>query len=261
MPQHSHIRKGTAQPIGLERVSDEEWALYQTVIRTVRSAGHRFVLGGAFALATYTGQYRNTKDLDLFILPETRDAIVELLTQCGLQDYYDEEPYDRGWIYRAVCEGTIVDVIWTTANRHGTVDEAWLTRGPEIEIRGERVRIMPVEDLIWVKLYILHRDRCDWTDVLNLLYAAGPTLDWEHLLQRVGEDWRLLAGSLSVFAWMCPGRAASLPRWVWERLSLPAPVESSAPDVDRRRVDLLDTRPWFVPVLEPGEEPFSEPAA
>lgn len=258
MLQPDHPRRGAAQPIGLERVSDEEWVLYQTVIRTVRSAGHRFALGGAFALATYTGQYRNTKDLDLFILPESRDAIVELLRRLGLHDYYDELPYDRGWISRAVRDGTIIDLIWSTANRRATVDDAWLTRGPEVEIRGERVRVMPGEELIWVKLYILHRDRCDWTDVFNLLYAAGPTLDWEHLLGRVGEDWRLLAGVLSVFAWMCPGRAASLPRWVWEQVSLPAPVQGSAPDVERRRVDLLDTRPWFLPVLEPGEEPFSE---
>ena len=258
MEQRDGEHPAPARLMGLERVSHEEWKLYQTVIRAVRSAGHHFALGGAFALATYTGQYRNTKDLDLFILPETRDTVIELLTRLGLHDYYDEQAYDRGWIYRAASNGTIIDLIWSTANRRGTVDTAWLTRGPEVTIRGERVRVMPAEELIWVKLYILHRDRCDWTDVLNLLYAAGPTLDWEHLLQRVDEDWRLLAGGLSVFAWMCPGRAAALPRWVWERLQLPVPVEQSAPDVDQVRVNLLDTRPWFIPVLKHGEEPFAD---
>ena len=42
------------------------------------------------------------------------------------------------------------------------------------------------EELLWQKLYILQRDRCDWPDVLNLIYALGPLLDWEHLLEPPG---------------------------------------------------------------------------
>jgi len=133
----------------------------------------------------------------------------------------------------------------------------WLTRGPELNIRGERVRVLPAEELIAAKLYILHRDRCDWTDVLNLIYMVGPELDWEHLLHRLGDDWPLLAGAMHVFSWLCPGHCANLPPAIWDRLRMPRPEPGAHPLVDRQHVDWLDTRPWFRAVLEPGEEPFA----
>ena len=246
------------QPTGLEVIPDDQWALYQEVIRAVRATGEPFILGGAFASAAYSGVFRNTKDLDLFILPDSRDEVVAAVTRLGMADYYDELQYDRGWIYRATRDGFIVDLIWMMANRRAPVDQAWMTRGPELVIRGERLRVLPAEELIWAKIYIMHRDRCDWPDVFNLLHAEGPTLDWEHLIQRVGEDARLLAGALSTFAWLCPDRAAELPALVWRRLGLPAPEPAATHD-DRYRADLLDARPWLVATLAEGEEPFASP--
>jgi hypothetical protein len=74
-------------------------------------------------------------------------------------------------------------------------------------------------------------------------------LNWEMLLGRIGEDLPLLAGALSVYRWVAPGRAAELPDCVWERvgLSAAAPPPTGSRDYDKRRVDLLDRRPWFVP--------------
>jgi hypothetical protein len=93
--------------------------------------------------------------------------------------------------------------------------------------------------------------------VLNLLYCAGPDVNWEYLLSRIGEDTPLLAGALSVFRWMSPGRAQHLPEWLWQKVGLaPGGVSGEAPDYERRRMDLLDRRPWFAP-----ERARLEPAA
>ncbi len=238
-------RRSEVQTAWQAQIPDEQWSVYQRVLAEARARGLRYALGGAVALATYTGQWRNTKDLDLFILPAERDAVVEMLASLGLEDYFEREEYDRGWIYRTCLCETIVDVIWSMANRRAEVDEDWLTRGPSVELRGEVARVLPAEEVIWNKIYILHHDRCDWTDVLNLIYAVGPELDWQRLLDCLDPDERLLAGVMSVFAWLCPGRAAALPAWLWERLQLTAPQTGSAPEVDRQRVDLLDSRPWF----------------
>jgi len=235
-----------------EMIPDEQWSVYRRVIDGARTRGLRFALGGGLAVSTYTGRWRNTKDLDLYIRPQDREAMVETLRRAGLSDYYEQLPYDRNWIFRGYRDGTIVDVIWSLANYRAQVDEAWVTRGPEVIVRGERLRLLPPEEAIWSKLHVLQRDRCDWPDVLNLIYAVGPTLDWEHLLGRVGEDAPLLSGLLSVFTWLCPGRAQELPSWLWKRLRLPDPP-NPAPEVDRRRVNLLDSRPWFSPTLE-GDE-------
>src|SRR6185437_3416515 len=131
--------------------------------------------------------WRNTKDLDLYVGPAHKDEMIELLSALGFRDYYDEKPYDRWWIYRAVKDGTIIDVIWAMANHRQQIDDLWMS-GPEVTLRGRRMKVLPAEAMLWDKLYIMQRERCDWGDVLNLMYAAGPSVDWEMLLGRIGED-------------------------------------------------------------------------
>ena len=227
------------------RVPDEQWQVYRAVIRAARTRGLRFALGGAFGCAAYTGRWRNTKDLDLYVLPEDRTAMIEVLGQAGLADYYERQPYDRRWIYRGHREDTIVDVIWAMANQRARVDLKWFSAARPMRLREERVKVIPPEEMLWQKLYILQRERCDWPDVLNILYAVGPQLDWKHLLERLEADGPLLRGVLAVFAWLCPGRAAALPPWLWERLRTAPPAGRQAPDVDLERIALLDSRPWF----------------
>ncbi len=225
-------------------IPPDQWSIYRRVIEDARRHHVPFALGGAFALGAYTGQWRNTKDMDLYVQPRDRDAMLGVLARNGLSDYYTRLPYDRRWIYRSFTDNTIVDIIWSMANQRAQVDEIWITGGREVALNGESVRAIPAEELIWAKMYVLQRDRCDWPDVLNVIHAAGPSLNWSHLLDRVGEDWQLLRSILVLFAWIAPGRARTLPPWLWERVGLEGPA-SAADDVDQRRVNLLDSRPWF----------------
>lgn len=230
----------------IAQIPDEQWTVYQRVIRAAHERGIPFALGGAFALATHTGHWRNTKDLDFFVKPASSSPMIDLLADMGLNDYYEQVPYDRSWIYRAYEGDTIVDVIWAMANHRGTVDDHWLQAGPEVEARGERLQVLPAEEVLWNKLYILHRDRCDWPDVLNLIHMTGERLDWAHLLTRVGEDIPVLRGVLSLYSWLCPAGGSVAP-WVWERIQLPQPHADDPFAVDQLRVDWLDSRPWFGP--------------
>lgn len=228
-----------------ELIPDDQWRVYRNVIHGLRRRGIPFALGGAFALAAYTARWRNTKDLDLYILPQDREAVIDVITGAGLTDLYERLPYERHWIYRASRDDIIVDAIWGMANHKADVDPAWLTRGPTIALRGEPLRVLPAEELVWDKMYIVQRERCDWPDVLNLIDATCDGLDWEHLLHRTGPDTPLLAGVLTVFRWLCPGKALTLPAWIWPRLQMPPPENHQQPDVDCEAVRLLDTRPWF----------------
>ncbi|HYF39671.1 MAG TPA: hypothetical protein VD930_08295 [Gemmatimonadales bacterium] len=227
-----------------ERIPDPEWEVYHLAIREARRLGIPFAFGGAFALAVYTGSLRNTKDFDFYVRPEDRDAMVRALTAAGLEDYFDRLPYDRSWIYRGSRDDIIVDVIWAMANQRARVDDEWLTQGPEITIRGERLHPIPVEELIWSKLYVLQRERCDWGDVLNLLDAQASAVDWKRLLGRLGEDRPLLAGALALFAWLVPDRVDHVPVEVWSQLGVSRPGREPPGDLSAR-VKLLDSRPWF----------------
>ncbi len=228
-------------------ISPEEWSAYESALQVVSKAKVDFLLGGAFGLAVYTNRWRDTKDLDLLVLPRDRDAIVQALTDSGFVDYYEKCAYDRGWIYRATRDGFIVDVIWAMANRRAEVDSLWFERAPTISIQNEKLRIVPAEELLWHKLYVMQRERCDWPDVLNLLYAGGPTLDWQHLLNRLENDTQLLKAALIVFDWICPEVASELPDWLRQRLGLPD--HSTDEQIDgKRNVKLLDSRAWFAGV-------------
>jgi hypothetical protein len=232
-----------------ETISEEQWSVYQRVIARSRAAGLRFAVGGGLAVGVYTGRWRESKDIDFYVMPEDREIMQRILTEAGLVDYYDQLPYDRAWIYRSVQGKIIVDVIWSMANHKNDVDERWILRGPEVNIRGETIRIVPPEEMIWAKLYVLQRDRTDWPDVLNMLYAQRENLDWSHLLRRLGEDAPLLYAILTIFRWMCPNLAQELPVWLWQEAEKTGVPQSFSRENCRDRADLLDRRPWFSPVI------------
>jgi hypothetical protein len=200
------------------------------------------------------GGWRNTKDLDLYTTQSNTPALKALLAENGFEDYFEVLPYDRRWIYRAHRGNIIIDVIWAMANQRAQVDETWL-QGPEVDVAGEKLRLLAPEDSLWSKLYIIQKDRSDWTDCLNMLYGVGPRMDWSKLIRNVGSDLPLLAGLVSVFSWLAPDRARALPLWIWEDLRLRMPEEHLDDNALRQRVDFIDSRPWFYPLLRDPEDP------
>jgi hypothetical protein len=233
----------------LERLPPEQWLVYKTVMARARLRGVQFAVGGGFATMTYTGQWRNTKDIDLFVLERDKDKMIRILAECGLEDYYDQQAYERHWIYRSYKGEIIVDVIWAMANRRAAVDEGWF-EGPWIEADGERFQLVPAEETLWSKLYVLQRERCDWPDGLSLIHAMGTDLNWRRVLDRLDDDCPLLSALLSVFGWLCPDRARELPPWLWSELGIRQVLSDTHLDPDIDRASLLDSRPWLTPTQD-----------
>jgi hypothetical protein len=105
MNQIAKAEESRTNPTWASIVPDEQWRIYLEAIKATRKTGARFLLGGAFGLAGYTGRWRNTKDLDFFVLPSDKDKIIDALTKIEFEDYYSTLAYDRGWIYRAFGDG------------------------------------------------------------------------------------------------------------------------------------------------------------
>jgi hypothetical protein len=234
-----------------ERLPADEWEIYQPVLELANEIKLRFALGGGLAFSYYTRMWRNTKDMDLFVLPGSRNIAIDVLTRLGFSDYYDQVAYDRSWIYRGFRDGVIIDIIWQMANHRAEVDEGWL-KGPTAHIKGMPLQVIPVEELIFAKLYVLQRERCDWPDLLNLLFVQGAKLNWSHLRGALGDDLPLLIGLLQVFAWLCPHNAGTLSEPMRELMlhAITNANESPRCDHDARRPALLDSRPWFVPLVK-----------
>lgn len=218
-------------------IPPEQWTVYAGFITETARRRIPFAVGGGLAVSAYSDCLRNTKDMDVFILEKDSQEVVELSRELGFEEY-TEVPYDRTWSYRCSRDGYIIDFLWRMLNGRSSVHETWLTLGWNLLVRGVPVRLLPVEELIWSKLYILRIDRADWPDILGLLYARGADLDWERLLTNLGEDRLVLGGVVNLLRWLCPGRACRFPESIWAPMGL-VPPSSGGPEVDQDRVALF----------------------
>jgi hypothetical protein len=246
-------RGGFNEPEWTSLISGPQWEICKRAINALRAEKVDFLLGGAYGLAFYTGRLRDTKDADFFILPEHAPRAAAALARAGFEDYYPKCAYDRRWIYRSTVDGFIVDLIFRMANRRSDIDETWFQRAHEVVIHGDDLKVIPPEEMLWQKAYVMQRDRCDWPDIINILYVSGDKLDWEHLVNRMQQDEKLLYAILHVFEWLCPERAAKLPDFVRRRAGLPEAMIGFDEDLTAMRARLLDSRSWFAPLGEPLE--------
>jgi hypothetical protein len=244
----------------------EQTALTRAVLTAVNELGVPYVLGGAVAVSHYGAPWRNTKDLDIFVPPADRQRVIDALTAMGFTDYFAVWPYDREWIYRGHKGNKIVDVIWQSANKVGVVEADWRDRATPGELAGVPTWFASPEDLIWLKAFIVQRERCDWPDILNLIAASEGRLDWQWLVERFGLHRVLLRAVLDLFDWTCPQHTDYVPPGIRRELARLGyreqrsesgsrnghrPVE----DADECRWRLLDSRPWFVETDQ--EEPVA----
>jgi hypothetical protein len=242
-------------------VPEEEFAIYNKAIKAIRPLNFPFMLGGAFGIASHTGRWRNTKDIDFFVLPEHHNAFIEVLLKNGFHDYYETLEYDRGWIFRAIQEGILVDIIWDTPNRRAHVDQQWIDRALSINFRGESMLAVPAEELIFIKAFVLQKDRCDWTDIINVLHFQAGHLDWEHIIRRFGPELPILRAILNVFAWVCPIEALQIPEKIRGDLNIEIQLPEDSAEHTRTRVKILDSRPWdsrpWFAAYQPMDKPMT----
>jgi hypothetical protein len=227
----------------------EQWNVYAGVIEKASARGLKIALGGGLAVSVYSGYLRNTKDMDLYVLPEERESLLAIMMEEGFEEY-TAVPYDRKWSYRGHRNGYILDLLWMMLNERAPLDDVWVTGGRELKIDGVSLRMIPPEELIWTKLYIMQRERCDWPDAFNIAFAMAQQLNWERLVARMGIDAPVLGSFLTLLRWMCPGAMANIPQSVWERTGLLPSEQTSGPKVHRDRVALFNGDTWFPETLQ-----------
>jgi hypothetical protein len=177
-------------------------------------AGVPFVVGGAYAYATYTGIYRDTKDLDLF--PRKRDAgrALEVLELDG----WRTERTDEVWLYKAFKGEYFVDFIFSSGNGVAVVDEEWFEHAKTATVFGHRCLVAPAEEIIWSKSFVNERERYDGADVNHLILKAGRQMDWERVLRRFDRYWEVLFSHLMMFRFAYPSERDTVPDWLMAEL-------------------------------------------
>jgi hypothetical protein len=228
----------------------EEGRIYGEALDALDRADLSYMLGGALALNTYTGIWRDTKDLDVFV-PEMRvTRVLEALQRAG----FATELAEPHWLAKAQKEGIFVDVIHANDSGAVAVDESWFANAEEIEVLGRRVRVIPAEEMLLSKIFVASRERWDMSDVLHLIFARRGELDWERILAGVGEHWELLLAYLHLYRYVYPNHTSYLPRWVLDLLLKRCEAEMEAPTQGplRFRGTLLDDVSFGVDVAAWG---------
>jgi hypothetical protein len=195
-------------------VDQDSETLYRLGLQDMQRSGIPFLVGGAFALEGYTGVVRRTKDLDVFALRQDVDGLMRFLADAG----YETEPRFPHWISKARREDHVIDIIFGSGNGICAVDEKWFGAAPTATVLGERVRLVPVEEMIWSKSFIMERDRYDGADIAHLLHARSDSLDWGRLLWRFDRHWRVLLSHLVLFGFIYPGRRLQIPHWLMREM-------------------------------------------
>jgi hypothetical protein len=223
--------------------------IYRAAMDTLERAHVPFMVGGAYALAQYTDVTRHTKDFDLFVLPADIHRALAALSAAG----YSTELTADYWLGKAFAGDDYVDLIFGGGNGIARVDEEWFAHAIAGDVFGERVKLIPPEEMIWSKSFIMERERYDGADIAHVLLKRGAGLDWRRLLARFGANWAVLLNYLVLFSYMYPGQRDCVPLWVMddllgrlqEALHTPEPRERVCNGTLLSRYQFLsDVRAW-----------------
>jgi hypothetical protein len=198
---------------------------YRSVLGCLDAAHVPCLVGGTYAYNAYTGIERETKDLDLFLRPGDYSRSARVLQQAG----FETDLTHPHWLGKVRSGSLYIDLIFNSGNGIAQVDDDWFRHARGAMLFGMPVRMVPVEELLWSKAYVMERERYDGADVAHLLRATADTLDWHRLAARIGAHWRVLLSHLVLFGFIYPADRARVPPWLMQRLIEQLQSDAQAP--------------------------------
>ena len=219
---------------------------YCRMLTALRDSDVPFLVGGAYALERYTGISRHTKDFDVFVRRSDYERVLAVLAGAGCAT----EGVFPHWLGKAYCGDDFIDVIFGAGNGITEVDDEWFAHAVDGEVLGIPVKLIPPEEMLWSKAFVMERERYDGADVAHLLRCSAAGLDWPRLLRRFDEHWRVLLAHLVLFGFVYPAERAQVPAWVMRELMARLEPELSAPAPDGKlcRGTLLSRAQYLVDV-------------
>ena len=218
-------------------IPEEEREKYKRALSALNAAGIRYVITGAYAIYEYTGIYRETKDLDLFVEADHVVETMRALRDAGFRTRLEQ----AHWLAKATLGSRFVDIIFGMGNGLALVDRDWYQHSQPAILAANPVRVAPAEELIWHRLFISERHRQDMADNLHLILCVGDRLDWSRIVEKTGPHWQLLLSHLQMFSYVYPEAVGRIPDWVMEDL-----LERARQDTSRERSGEMTTRGTLV---------------
>src|SRR5207249_4700259 len=222
---------------------------HRRTVGVLQAAEIPFLIGGAYVVEVYAGVSRSTKDFDLYIRPNHVKAALNALAGAG----YETELTFPHWLAKALYGGDKLDLIFRAGNGLCEVDDSWFERARSGELLGLSVKLCAAEEMIWMKAYIMERERFDGADIAHILQSCAEKLDWPHLIHRFGPDWRVLLSHLVLFGYIYPGERDKIPAAMMDDLIARLRSERRTAGADRIcRGTLLSRKQYLMDIQERG---------
>ena len=134
-------------------------------VAVLRAADIPFMIGGAYVVEVYAGVSRSTKDLDLYIRPNDVSGALDALARVG----YETDLTFPHWLAKATYGKDVLDLIFRAGNGLCEVDDSWFERAQDDELLGVPMKLCAPEEMIWMKAFIMERERFDGADIAHIL--------------------------------------------------------------------------------------------
>lgn len=230
-PDHLSPEERNSYTHGSFFLEEPQRTVYADALRALNQSGPPYIVSGLYAMHQHTGIYRRTKDLDVMVRPHEVLHAARALEAAGFRMVLE----DRHWLAKGYTDEIWVDVVFGMANGLQLVDDAWIDHAHPGHLAEQPIRVAAPEELIFHRLFIWERHRSDMADIVHLFLAHGPTMDWDRLLGRLRDYWRLLSAQIHFFDFVYPGRRDCIPGRVREGL-----LERAAKDSETRKVGQED---------------------
>src|SRR5689334_13638037 len=109
-----HLPPDDAAAVRPDHLDPETFAFYRACMEALNKAGAKYLVGGAYAFAHYTGIERHTKDFDIFCRRQHAEGILSVLAGLGCRT---EKTFPH-WLAKAFNPGTadFIDVIYSSGS-------------------------------------------------------------------------------------------------------------------------------------------------
>jgi len=223
--------------------------LHRRSVVALQDADIPFLIGGAYVVEVYAGVSRRTKDFDLYLRPQHVDSALDALKRAG---YKTGKTFPH-WLAKAERGRDCIDLIFRAGNGLCEVDDSWFERAHSHEFLGSEVKLCAPEEMIWMKAYIMERERFDGADIAHILQRCAEKLDWLHLIHLFGPDWRVLLSHLVLFGYIYPGERDKIPAAIMDDLIARLQSEKRTARADRVcRGTLLSRKQYLLDIRERG---------
>ncbi|MBI4510898.1 MAG: hypothetical protein HY698_14795 [Deltaproteobacteria bacterium] len=173
---------GGARPeLDLPQFSLASRAAYRRVMAVLKGRKRPFLVGGAIGISAQIGIVVDG-DLELLVRPSDARDVLDAFSAAGFRVIPDPSLPRARVEYGPVA----VTVSWGLPDPlGGVIDEAWFEYSKRVHLLDLRVRVAPIEELLWLRIAAASDDRVGDPVVEEVLLSHGHELDWQRLLLRL----------------------------------------------------------------------------